>query len=137
MDVKIDFLHGYLQEEIYMKHLEGYTSDPSLVCKPQKSLYGLKHAPRAWYTKMDSFLLSQYFERCKSDPNVYLKKYEGDFMIIVMCFYDLLIIGSTLASISFIKTALHEAFDMSDLGLLRQFLGLEITQGFDGIMVTL
>ena len=44
--------------------------------------------------------------------------------------------GSTLASISFIKTSLHDAFEMSDLGLLKQFLGLEIAQNFDGIMVT-
>ena len=49
---------------------------------------------------------------------------------------DILIIGSTLASISFIQTALHDAFEMSDLGLLRQFLALEITQDYDGIMVT-
>ena len=58
-------------------------------------------------------------------------------MIIVVYVVDILITGSTLASITFIKTALHEAFEMSDLGLLRQFLGLEITQDFDGIMVTL
>ena len=48
---------------------------------------------------------------------------------------DILITGSTLASISFIKADLHDAFEMSDLGLLRQFLGLEVTQEFDGIMV--
>ena len=70
MDVKSVFLHRYLKEEIYMNHHEGYTSYPSLFWKLQKSLYGLKQAPRAWYAKMDSFLLSQNFERCKSDPNV-------------------------------------------------------------------
>ena len=67
---------------------------------------------------------------------MYLKEYEGNYCIVVLYFYDLLIMGCTLASISFIKTALHEAFEMSDIGLLRQFLGLEITQYFDGIMVT-
>ena len=72
MDVKSDFLHGDLQEEIYMKHHKGYTSDPSLVCKLQKTLYGLKQAPRSLYAKMDGFLLSQNFQRCKYDPNVYL-----------------------------------------------------------------
>ena len=61
MDVKSAFLHGDLQKEIYMKQLDGYTSDPSLVCKMQKSLYGLKQAPRAWYAKIDSFLLSHNF----------------------------------------------------------------------------
>ena len=58
MDVKSEFLHGYLHEEIYMKHIKGYISDTSLVCKLKKSLYGLKQAPREWYSKMDSFLLS-------------------------------------------------------------------------------
>ena len=85
---------------------------------------------------MDSFLISQNFERCKSDINVYLQKYDGNFLIIVMYVDDLFITGSTHASISFIKTALHEAFEMSDLGLLRQFLGIEINQDFDGIMVS-
>ena len=57
-------------------------------------------------------------------------------MIILLYFDDILITISTLASISFKRTALHDAFEMSDLGLLKQFLGLEITQDFDGIMVT-
>ena len=61
MDVKNSFLQGGLHEEIYMNKPEGYTSDPSLVCKLQKSLYGLKHAPRSGYAKIDPFLLSQNF----------------------------------------------------------------------------
>ena len=58
MDVKSAFFHGDLEEEIYMRHLEGYTEDSSLVCKIRKCLYGLKQALRAWYAKMDVFLLS-------------------------------------------------------------------------------
>ena len=85
---------------------------------------------------MDAFLLSQNFERCKYDPNVYLQQYEGNLMIIVLYVDDIFIIGSTLALISFIKTALHDAFEMSDLGLLKQFLRIEITKDFDGVMVT-
>ena len=85
---------------------------------------------------MDSFLLSQNFEICKYDTNVYLHKYEGNCFIIVMYVDDILITRSTLVSINFIKTTLHEAFEMSDLGLLRQFFGLEITQYLDGIMVS-
>eukprot|EP00253_Pinus_taeda_P027984 PITA_27984 len=64
MDVKNSFLHGDLSEEIYMEQPHGLIQDSSLVCRLMKSLYGLKQAPRAWYTKMDSFLLSQNFERC-------------------------------------------------------------------------
>ena len=85
---------------------------------------------------MDAFLLSQHFQRCRSDPNVYIQKYDGHLIFIVLHFDDLLIIGSTVASISAIKTALHNAFEMSDLGLLKQFLGLEIEQNYDGIVVT-
>ena len=84
---------------------------------------------------MDAFLLSQNFQRCISDPNVYLQQYDGHLIIIVLYVDDLLITSSTVASISVIKTALHNAFEMSDLGLLKQFLGLEIEKNYDGIMV--
>ena len=57
MDVKSAFLHGDLEEEIYMKQPNGYIEDSSLVCKLRKSLYGIKQAPRAWYAKMDALLL--------------------------------------------------------------------------------
>ena len=60
-DVKSAFIHGDIDEEIYMKHPKGYITDPSLVCKLKKSLYGLKQTPREWYSKMDAFLLSQNF----------------------------------------------------------------------------
>ena len=79
---------------------------------------------------MDAFLLSQNFQRCRSDPNVYLQKHDGHIIIIVLYVDDLLIIGSTVASISAIKTTLHNGpFEMSDLGL-------KIEQNSDGIMVT-
>ena len=136
MDVKYTFKHGYIHEEIYMNHPEGYITDPSLVCKIKKSLYGLKQAPREWYSKMDAFLLSQNFQSCKSDKNVYLQQYYGNLIIIFLYVDDLLITGSTVSSISSIKTTLHNAFEMSDLGLLKQFLGLKIEQNYDGIMVT-
>eukprot|EP00253_Pinus_taeda_P026087 PITA_26087 len=64
MDVKNAFLHRDLSKEIYMEQPHGFIQDSSLVCGLKKSLYELKQAPRAWYAKMDSFLLSQHFERC-------------------------------------------------------------------------
>ena len=74
MDSKSDFCHGDLNEEIYMKNPEWYMSIASLACKLQKSLYGLKQALRSWYAKMDAFSISQNFQRCKYDTNVYLKQ---------------------------------------------------------------
>ena len=71
MDVKSALLHGEIHEEIYIYDPEGFQEDHSLVCRLKISLYGLRQAPRAWYAKMDAFLLSIGFTRCKSEPNVY------------------------------------------------------------------
>src|SRR5713226_9741930 len=84
MDVKSVFLHGDLHEEIYMKQPEGYITNPSLVCKLKKSLYRLKQGPREWDSKMDAFLLSQNFQRCRSDPNLSLQQHDGHLIIIVL-----------------------------------------------------
>ena len=77
---------------------------------------------------MDAFLLSQNFQRCRSYPNVYLQQSDVNLIVIFLYVDDLVITGSTVASISAIKTTLHNAFEMSDLGLLKQFLGLKIEQ---------
>ena len=63
MDVKSEFIHHEINEEIYVNHCKGFIYYHSLVCKLNKSLYGLKESPRAWYAKMDNFLLSLGFER--------------------------------------------------------------------------
>ena len=63
MDVKCDFLNGDINKEIYMNHPKGFVSNPSFVCRLNKSLYGLKQVPRAWYAKIDGFLLSLNFVR--------------------------------------------------------------------------
>ena len=81
MDVKCAFLNGYLTKDIYMQKLEGFVSNPSLVCRLKKSLYGIKQAPRAWYATIDGFLLSLSFVRCKYDTNIYLKLIHGSLMI--------------------------------------------------------
>ena len=99
----------------------------------KKSLYGLKQAPWAWYAKIDGFFLSLSFFRCKSDPNVYLKLIHGSLMLIVLCVDDLLIAGSSKKNIPSLKDAMNHAFSMTYLGLLSQFLGLEIDESQHGI----
>eukprot|EP00253_Pinus_taeda_P010433 PITA_10433 len=95
MDVKSAFLHGDLHEEIYMEQPIWFIqTNSNLVCRLKKSLYSLKQAPRAWYAKMDSFLLESGFSRCHSDNTVYTKK-EGKSLIIFM-----LMILSSLAEAS-------------------------------------
>lgn len=135
MDVKSAFLHGDLQEEIYMEQPQGFVQDPSLVCRLRKSLYGLKQAPRAWYAKMDSFLLTVGFTRCHSDPNVYILHQDDTHTFLVLYVDDLLITGSHLSTIKVVKSALHDRFLISDLGLLYYFLGIEINQSSSSIFL--
>ena len=107
--------------------------DPSLVCRLNKSLYGLKQSPRAWYAKMDNFLLSLGFERCKYETNVYFK-HIGDLLQVIVLYVDnLLITRSFVDDIGSIKSYLYIEFSMNDLELLKLFLGLEIEQYDVGI----
>ena len=109
MDVKYAFLHGDLQEEIYMEQPPGYVQDnSSLVCLLNKSLYGLKQAPRAWYAKMDSFLLDTGFSRCHSDPNVYTKKVGNHVIILVLYVDDLILIGTDPKLLTHVKSRLKQ-----------------------------
>ena len=135
MDVKSDFIHREIHGEIYMWHPEDFIHYPSLVCRLKKSLYGLKQALWAWYAKMDNFLLSLGFERCKYDPNVYLQNVSDLLQVIVLYVDDILITGSCIDDIGSIKSSLHTEFSVTDLGLLKQFLGLEIEQYDAGIKV--
>jgi hypothetical protein len=125
MDMKNAFLHSDLSEEIYMEQPQGFMQDSSLVCRLKKSLYGLKQALRAWYAKMDSYLLSQNFVHCKSDPNVYMLRTVDSLIILVLYVDDLLITGCSTSTIVAIKRTLHDRFLMTDMGPLHFFLGLE------------
>jgi hypothetical protein len=110
-----------------MENPQGFMQDSSLVCRLKKSLYGLKQAPGAWYAKMDSYLLSQNFVHCKSDPNVYMLRTANSLLLLVMYVDDLLITGCSTSSIGAIKRILHDKFLMMDMGPLNFFLGLEIS----------
>ena len=97
MDVKFSFLHGDLQEKIYMEQPPRSVQDnSSLVCLLKKSLYGLKQAPRAWYAKMDIFLLDTGSSRCHSDPNVYTKEVGNHLIILVLYVDDIILLVVTL-----------------------------------------
>jgi hypothetical protein len=94
--VKIVFLHGDLEEEIYMQQPQGYEvkGKENSVCKLKKSLYGLKKAPRQWYLNFDRFMTEQGYSRCHSDHCVYFKKLEnGSYIILLLYVDDILLQG--------------------------------------------
>ena len=105
------------------------------MCRLNKSLYRLKQAPEAWYAKIDGFLLSLSFVQCKSDTNAYMKLIHGSIFMIFLYVDDLLITVNSKKEIASLKDAMNHAFSMTDLGLLSQFLGLEIAQYQHGINV--
>ncbi len=84
MDVKSAFLNGILQEEVFVEQPEGF-EDPQLlnyVYKLKKALYGLKQAPRAWYERLTKFLLDNHFDRRSVDKTLFIKRKEGNILIV-------------------------------------------------------
>jgi hypothetical protein len=102
LDVKTTFLHGDLDEEIYMEQPEGFVQDHNkrFVCKLKKSLYGLKQSPRKWYKKFDSFMVSQNFTRSEYDHYVYSKSLNGIFIILVLYVDDMLVARKSMVEIN-------------------------------------
>jgi hypothetical protein len=100
--------------------------DSSLICRLKKSLYGPKKALRAWYAKMDSYLLLQNFVWCKSDSNVYILMMDDSLILLVMNVDGFFITGCSTSTISVVKSILHVRILMMDMGPLHFFLGLEI-----------
>ena len=137
MDVKLAFLHGDLHEEMYMEQPPSFIQDDSnIVCRLKKSLYGLKQAPRAWYAKMDNFLLATGFSRCHSDNTVYTKRVDGQLIILVLYVDDLILTSSDPKLINHVKSSLKKKFDMTDLGYLHYFLGLQVLQSKERIFLS-
>uniref|UniRef100_A0A2N9FLT3 Integrase catalytic domain-containing protein n=1 Tax=Fagus sylvatica TaxID=28930 RepID=A0A2N9FLT3_FAGSY len=129
MDVKTAFLHGDLEEEIYMVQLEGFEAKGKehKVCRLKKSLYGLKQAPRQWYKKFDSFMVGQGYTRTNADHCVYVRQFpNGKFIILLLYVDDMLIVGQDANMVGSLKNELFKSFDMKDLGPARQILGMQI-----------
>ena len=96
MDVKTTFLHGDLEEEIQMKQLDSFEvkGKKALVCKLNKSLYGLKQSPRMWYQKFDTSIRGLGFTRSKEDRCVYFKLIADRVIYLVLYVDDMLLVGN-------------------------------------------
>lgn len=129
LDVKTTFLHGDLEEEIYMVQPEGFEvrGKEHMVCRLKKSLYGLKQAPRQWYKKFDSFMVGHSYTRIDADHCVYVREFHGgNFIILLLYVDDMLILGQDVQLIRSLKIDLFKLFDMKDPGPARQILGMHI-----------
>ena len=137
LDVKTAFLHGELKEIVFVSQPEGFTEKGSegKVYKLNKALYGLRQAPRAWNNKLNKILGELKFVKCSKEPSLYRKQEKDDLLLVEVYVDDLLISGSSLKLINDFKKGMASKFEMSDLGLLTYYLGIEVIQYNGGIML--
>ncbi|GJS96809.1 zinc finger, CCHC-type containing protein [Tanacetum coccineum] len=130
LDVKSAFLHGDLKEEVYVTQPEGFVQqgNSGKVYKLTKALYGLRQAPRAWNVKLDQTLKSLDFKKCNLEQAVYTKRSKNSTLIVGVYVDDLIITGTPKKELEVFKSQMEEKFEMSDLGLLAYYLGIEVTQ---------
>ncbi|KAG3045216.1 hypothetical protein PC122_g24659 [Phytophthora cactorum] len=130
MDVKTAFLNGLLDEDIYMAQPDGYIDEvhPDYVCKLKRSLYGLKQSPRMWNKTIDDFMLKLGLKKCESDHCIYFKRDGQDMIFVALYVDDLVLASSSDKMLKETKQALSDRFEMTDMGQLKYFLGMEIEQ---------
>ncbi|GJS02902.1 putative ribonuclease H-like domain-containing protein [Tanacetum coccineum] len=138
MDVKSAFLYGTIEEEVYVTQPPGFKDPdhPDKVYKVVKALYGLHQAPRAWYETLANYLLGNGFKRGKIDQTLFIKKQKGD-ILLVQVYVDDIIFGSTNKELcTAFEKLMKDKFQMSSMGELTFFLGLQVQQKEDGIFIS-
>ncbi|KAL8157704.1 hypothetical protein AgCh_002416 [Apium graveolens] len=130
LEVKSAFLNGFIEEEVYVSQPKGYVKkgQEHKVYKLLKALYGLRQAPMAWYSRLNQHLLKLGFIKCPYEYVVYTKRDGAESLIIGVYVDDLLVTCTSLSAIAKFKGEMNREFDMSDLGRLTYYLGLEVTQ---------
>lgn len=130
LDVKTAFLHGDLRETVYVTQPEGFEVKGSekKAYKLHKALYGLKQAHRVWNNKLNGILLELGFAKCSKEPSVYRKTVNASILVVSVYVDDLFITGANSTIIDNFKTEMASKFDMSDLGKLSYYLGIEVCQ---------
>ncbi|KAI3720023.1 hypothetical protein L6452_20930 [Arctium lappa] len=137
MDVKTAFLNGVLKEEVYVSQPEGFVNPdkPNHVYILDKALYGLKQAPRAWYDILSQFLVKSGFTKATVDTTLFIKKDKGD-IILIQIYVDDIIFGSTNPKYCRnFANLMVSRFQMSMMGEMNFFLGLQVKQFSTGIFI--
>ncbi|GKE04525.1 retrovirus-related pol polyprotein from transposon TNT 1-94, partial [Tanacetum coccineum] len=137
MDVKTAFLHGTQKEDVYVCQPEGFidADHPSHVYKLKKALYGLKQAPRAWHDELSTFLLENHFIKGTIDPTLFIRHFDVD-ILVVQVYVDDINFGSTHPRYTQLFSDLMKSrFEMSMMGEMPFFLGLQVNQSPCGIFI--
>ncbi|GKC95116.1 putative ribonuclease H-like domain-containing protein [Tanacetum coccineum] len=132
------FLYGKIEEEVYVCQPLGFEDleFPNRVYKVEKALYSLHQAPKAWYETLSTYLWDNRFQRGQIDKTLFIKRVKGD-ILLVQVYVDDIIFGSTRNEMfTEFKKMMHKTFQMSFIGELTFFLGLQVTQKDDGIFIS-
>ena len=125
MDVETAFLNGKINSEIYVEQPEGFmTKSEEYVCKLNKTLYGLRESPRAWYDVFDKYITQLGFVKCEFEVCLYVLVNDNDQIFIILFVDDTLICSKNESNIQKIKQFLSEKFKMKDLGKIKKYLGI-------------
>jgi hypothetical protein len=136
IDIKTAFLHGELEETIYMEQPTGYEEGlPGVACKLNKSLYGLKQAPRAWYTRLNKELETFGFVPSPADPSLFTLDNKTSTVYLLIYVDDIIIAGKDKGTVNYIKEELLTRFEGRDLGEVTSFLGINITRDRSSNMI--
>nr|GEW15952.1 uncharacterized mitochondrial protein AtMg00810-like [Tanacetum cinerariifolium] len=137
MDVKTAFLNGVLKEEVYVGQPLGFVSKQYLdhVYDLDKALYGLKQAPREWYDVLLQFLIESGFQKGFIDTTIFIEK-KGKHIMLIQIYVDDIIFGSTnLKYCTKFSELMVKRFEMSMMGEMKFFLGLQVNQFLNGIFI--
>lgn len=126
MDVQTAFLNGNINTETYVYQPEGFILEQNKVCLLKKALYGLRESPRAWYECFHNYIISLGFDRSKHDNCLYTKTNKMAQVYILLYVDDLLICSSNYDELVKVKQKLSHRFEMTDLGKIKNFLGIEV-----------
>ena len=135
MDIETTFLNGDLHEEVYVSQPRGFVQKEHQhqVCRLRKALYGLTQEPRSWYEKVHAYLIAFGFENSPTKRTLYVKDVDDVFLIMVVYVDDMLFTGPNEKHIVDFKADLHASFEMSDLGHLHHYLGIQFMQVDGGV----
>ena len=138
LDVKNAFLHGDLQEEVYMEIPPGFSTSETTgkVCRLKKALYGLKQSPRAWFDKFRRVVCNMGYGQCNGDHTLFYRHGKGKITLLAVYVDDIIITGDDKEEIARLKECLGKAFEVKDLGRLKYFLGIEVARSAKGIALS-
>jgi hypothetical protein len=138
LDVKNAFLHGDLQEEVYMSIPPGFNSNETegKVCRLKKSLYGLKQSQRAWFGRLCKEIRSLGYRQSNADHTLFFMHRNDKITLLDVYVDDIVITGNDDEEIRCLKKTLAKSFEVKDLGYLHYFLGIEVAYSAQGIYLS-